>query len=184
MKSKINNLISFFSSNKINILLIISVVVLFVAMRLIPHIPNFTPVLSIGLYLGTFYKNKINSTLLLLAFMLISDSFLGFYPSIVFVYFGIISSIFIGSLNKNKSLLNSGSNVFLASTLFFVVSNFGVWLIDGFYVYNVEGLVLCYYKAIPFFKNEIMGNIFYSSILFGGKYVFDNYFEINKSLSN
>jgi len=183
MKYKINNLISFLTNNKINIFLILSIVIIFVAIRLIPHIPNFTPILSIGLFLGTFYKNKINSILLLLSFMLISDLFLGFYPSVIFVYAGIIGSILIGNTNKNQNILNSGMNVFFASSLFFIISNFGVWLVEGFYTLNSEGLSLCYTLAIPFFKNELMGNIFYSGILFGGKYLFDNYFETNKALS-
>lgn len=183
MKSKLNKLSSFFINNKINLFLILTVIVVFVTIRLIPHLPNFTPILSIGLFLGTFYKNKIYSSLILLTIMIISDLFLGLYSSIIFVYVGLIASIYIGSMNKNQSILYSGLNVFFASSLFFIISNFGVWLVDGFYTINFEGLTLCYTLALPFFKNELIGNIFYSGLLFGGKFVFDNYFETNKVLN-
>ena len=50
-------------------------------------------------------------------------------------------------------------SILLSSTSFFVISNFGVWLIG--YPKNLEGFILCYYMALPFFINTILGDLFY-----------------------
>ena len=55
-----------------------------------------------------------------------------------------------------------------ASTLFFVITNFGVWAFDGLYPRTFEGLVVCYIAAIPFFGNTLAGSLFYTAVLFGG----------------
>lgn len=55
-----------------------------------------------------------------------------------------------------------------SSVLFFVVTNFGVWAFDGLYPRTLEGLVVCYVAAIPFFANTLAGTLFYALLLFGG----------------
>ena len=70
-------------------------------------------------------------------------------------------------LNKLTLTRIIGSS-FLASILFFVISNFGVWLSDPDYPINSAGLLLCYEMALPFFKNTILGDLFYATIMFGG----------------
>ena len=54
-----------------------------------------------------------------------------------------------------------------ASIIFFLVSNFGVWLGNPMYPQNISGLMACYVTAIPFFGNTISGDLFYSAVLFG-----------------
>ena len=51
----------------------------------------------------------------------------------------------------------------MSSLLFFIVTNFGVWLTG--YPKTIEGFVLCYTLAIPFFINAIAGDLFFSYIL-------------------
>jgi len=60
-----------------------------------------------------------------------------------------------------KSL--SISNVVLASTLFFVMSNLGVWYF--YYPLTWAGLTSCFVLAIPFFVNALAGDLFYTSVL-------------------
>ena len=91
--------------------------------------------------------------------MAISDLYLGFYSISIWVY----SSFFIISLLglyfkeiKTKSIL-------ISSLVFFIVTNFGVWL-SG-YPLTLEGLLLCYTMAIPFFINSIVGDLFFSYVL-------------------
>ena len=57
----------------------------------------------------------------------------------------------------------SFTNVLLASTLFFVISNLGVWYF--YYPHNWGGLSTCFVLAIPFFVNAIAGDLFYTSVL-------------------
>ncbi len=46
--------------------------------------------------------------------------------------------------------------------VFFLISNFGVWLLSGMYEKNISGLINCYIVAIPFLKNTIISTIFFS----------------------
>jgi hypothetical protein len=54
-----------------------------------------------------------------------------------------------------------------ASTLFFLVSNFGVWVVSGMYSWTFAGLTSCYTLAIPFYRNTLAGDMLYSCLLFG-----------------
>ena len=55
-----------------------------------------------------------------------------------------------------------------SSVLFFVVTNFGMWLSSGIYPRNLAGLQACYVAAIPFLQNTVAGDLFYAALLFGG----------------
>jgi hypothetical protein len=54
-----------------------------------------------------------------------------------------------------------------SAIVFFTVSNFGVWLGGHFYPKTFTGLVECYVAAIPFFRNDLAGNLAYSAVMFG-----------------
>jgi len=61
-----------------------------------------------------------------------------------------------------------GGAALTSSVLFFVLTNFGVWLVSDLYPRTAAGLVGCYIAAIPFFRNTLAGNAFYTLVLFGG----------------
>ncbi len=153
-----------------NILLVIILTLFAVFSRLMPHPPNFTPLLAIALYSGFSFKNKF-LFIIPLTGMLISDFFLGYYSSIIWVYLSLLIMFYLGYILsskysfKNLILLSSVSSV-----LFFVVSNFGVWL-GGWYGYDFSGFITCYIAAIPFFHNTLFSTIIYASIFhFSYKY--------------
>ena len=102
--------------------------------RLIPHPPNFTPIIAVAILSGYFFKNIYISFLTLIISMLIADIFLGFHSNIFFVYISllIISYIFfkIGEKINYKNLIFYS---FFGSLVFFIISNFGVWLLGGLY---------------------------------------------------
>ena len=155
-----------------NILLVIILTLFAVFSRLMPHPPNFTPLLAIALYSGFSFKNKF-LFIIPLTGMLISDFFLGYYSSIIWVYLSLLIMFYLGYILsskysfKNLILLSSVSSV-----LFFVVSNFGVWL-GGWYGYDFSGFITCYIAAIPFFHNTLFSTIIYASIFhFSYKYSF------------
>jgi hypothetical protein len=54
-----------------------------------------------------------------------------------------------------------------ASVIFFIVSNFGVWFSGTMYPKDLSGLAACYIAGLPFFQNTILGDLVYSSLLFG-----------------
>jgi len=57
------------------------------------------------------------------------------------------------------------TSVLISSLIFFIVSNFGVWVLS--YPHTIEGLITCYTMAIPFFGYSILGDMAWSLILFG-----------------
>ncbi len=124
--------------------------------RLIPHPPNFTPITAIALFSTIHFKNKILTYLIPIIGLFISDLILGLSLVNLFVYLSFIAITFIGF--KFQKINNY--SILLSSTTFFIVSNFGVWILG--YPKTIEGLILCYYMALPFFVYTIMGDLFYS----------------------
>ena len=130
--------------------------------RLIPHPPNFAPITAMSLFAGAYFTRKQLAFIMPLLAMLISDLFLGFYTISVFVY---LSFAVITWLGQQKTMVTP-KLVLLGSVLFFLISNFGVWLL--YYPKTVDGLVTCFVLAIPFFVTSLLGDIFYSVIMVFG----------------
>ena len=143
-----------------------------VLFRIIPHAPNFTPMLTIALMSGMYVKNKF-SILLPILIMLISDLFIGSHITALWVYFSFAIICMIGYLIKNTALNILLSSI-LSSVIFFVVTNFGVW-ISGGYSYSFDGLITCYIMAIPFFKNTLISTLLFSAIFYSLYYFLDFY---------
>ncbi len=151
----------------------IIVVILGVVLRLVPHPANVAPITAIALFGGVVLPRKFGFILPIVA-VFISDWFIGFYGfTMIFVYGSYIISGLIGVyLRKSPSLVKGILGTFLASFGFFVVSNFGVWADPrSFYSHDFGGLIDCYFAAIPFFRNTIIGDLFYAGLFFGGYYV-------------
>jgi hypothetical protein len=115
-----------------------------------------------ALFSGVFFDKRTLGLLVPLSAMVISDLFLGFYTISIFVY---LSFFLITLFGRWMKKIHIGS-VLLASTLFFLISNLGVWLLA--YPLTVEGLITCFTLAIPFFGSAILGDVFYSLVLVYG----------------
>lgn len=143
------------------------IIVFAVALRLLPHPPNFAPIAALALFGGVYLDKKFALALPLIA-MAISDIFLGFSPSTPFVYGCFILTGLLGTwIRKRKTV----QNIFLASLassiLFFLVTNFGYWLSNSLYPKTFTGQLQAYYFALPFFRNTILGDLFYTTLFFG-----------------
>jgi hypothetical protein len=152
----------------------ISLILILAFARLIPHPPNFTPIIAVAIVSGYFFKNINLSLLTLLVAMLISDLFIGFYENVIFVYVSLLLITFVFHKISNKiNFKNLFIYGFAGSLVFFVVSNFGVWALGSPGVYdvaydkNLSGLIECYILAIPFF-----GNTFLSTLIFAYPAIF------------
>lgn len=155
--------------NKKNILLIIIISAAVLASRLIPHVPNFSPLASIILFAGVYGSSKKYFLLPLIA-LFISDLFLGFYKLEImlsvygsFVLIGLISLW----LKQRKGFFNIANSTLASALIFFLITNGAVWYFGSWYSHDLSGLLLCYNLAIPFFKSTLLSNIIYSSLLFG-----------------
>ena len=147
-----------------NILFITLFITVVALMRLIPHPPNFVPITAIAIFAGVKFDNIILAYAVPIAIMLISDFFIGFSSISLFVYLAFILITTYSYLIKNYSI----KNILLSSIIFFIITNFGVWFLPGGYPNNIEGLILCYTAAIPFFTYSIIADLFFSAILYYG----------------
>ena len=99
--------------------------------------------------------------------MIISDFYLGFHSTIYWVYFSLIFIALLGfSLRTKMNMLNGLLSGISGSVIFFIITNFGVWLLGDLYEKNINGLISCYYMAIPFFKNTLISTLFFSYLTF------------------
>ncbi|MBM3435031.1 MAG: hypothetical protein FJY07_02310 [Bacteroidetes bacterium] len=164
---------------------VITGVILFGAlMRLIPHWPNFTPIAAIALFGGAHIGKKHLAFIIPLAAMLLSDLILGLHQYMIAVYFSFAIVVGIGILLSRKlqtvtTLMASIS----ASLIFFIITNFAIWIGSPFYTQNISGLTECYTVALPFLFNGLMGDLFFSILFFGGFYLAQQRFPVLAKVS-
>ncbi|MCX6706364.1 MAG: hypothetical protein NTV24_04685 [Candidatus Woesebacteria bacterium] len=147
----------------------VSFIVIGALARLIPHAPNFTPVAAMALFGGT-HLNKKQAFIVPLLIMFISDLFICFdsLEMRIFVYGSFLITVLIGIFLKGRI---NFKNIILASLissiLFFVITNFAVWAFTPLYLKTFAGLVSCFTMALPFFRNTLLGDLFYTGAIFG-----------------
>ena len=133
------------------------------ASRFIPHPPNFTSLIALSFYIPALLGLRY-LPILILSFI-ITDLFIGFHGVTLFtwgsvVIIGLFSKYFI------KSILSRISGALIGAFVFFLITNFGVWSL-GTYGYTVEGFILCYTLAIPFFAYNLISTFIFSGIIEG-----------------
>ena len=141
---------------------LVSFVLIAALSRLIPHPPNFAPITAMSLFAGAYFSRKHLAYLVPILAMVVSDLFLGFYTISIFVYLSFALITWFGQ-RKNRV---TPKLVLLGSVSFFMISNFGVWLL--YYPKTIDGFLSCFTLAIPFFATSLLGDIVYSSILVYG----------------
>ncbi len=152
--------------------LVITGIILFAAvMRLLPHYPNFTPIAAIALFGGAYLGKRWLALFVPLFALFVSDLFLGFHGFMIPVYISFALVVLLGNLMRNNIRIPMVIGGSLAgSTLFFLLTNFAVWLGSPYYAQNIGGLMTCYTAAIPFYHVGILGDLFYNTLFFGSFY--------------
>jgi len=130
------------------------------ASRFIPHPPNFTSLLALSFYVPVLFGLRY-LPILLISFV-ITDLVIGYHFGTHWTWgsvflIGLISQLF------TKSLISRMSGALIGALIFFIVTNFGVW-VSGMYGYTFSGLISCYLLAIPFFTNSIISTIIFSAL--------------------
>jgi hypothetical protein len=101
---------------------------------------------------------------------LVSDLLIGFYNpkmmTAVYLSFALVVGIGL-YVRRKKSFSRILAGTFLGSVLFFLITNAAVWGFGTMYVLNLTGLLQSYSMAIPFFRNSLLGDLFYTGILVG-----------------
>lgn len=159
---------------------------------------GFAPQMAMALFAGAVIKDKKWAILLPLISMLISDAFYqllyvngissisGIYEGQLVNYALIAGLTVFGFLIKKISFLRIFSFSLAGSVLFFLVSNFTVWAAGAGFSRpkTFDGLMMCYYDGLAFFRdyglvngfygNLFLGDLFFCGVLFGSYYLLAN----------
>lgn len=187
-------------SNK-SIFVVIGLMVFGVFARLIPHIPNFTPTESITIFGAAYLGYRYLSYLLPLGLIYISDLIVNntiarmYFPDTnglvlysSYMMYTAIAIVTIVAFSKWMLRTINAKNVIitvLASTLiFFLLTNFSAWADPkSLYPANINGLIMAYIAGLPFLKISLVGNLVFSGVLFGSKYVFEHIFVDQQAIA-
>jgi len=151
----------------INVLIAICLVLAGVSLRVLPHPANFAPITAIAIFGGAMLPRRL-ALWAPLAAMMASDAIIGFHRLIpvtwgCFALIALASSYWMGK----PTVLRGASLAIGSSVFFFLVTNFAVWLWGGMYAHNLAGLSQCFTMALPFFRNTLLSDLFYTGALFG-----------------
>jgi hypothetical protein len=149
--------------------LAMGLVALDVVARLAPHAPNFTPVAASALFAGAVLRSRTLALAVPLAAMVISDLVLGWHDWRVMgvVYASVALPALLGMWGRARAAIVLVPLALSASLLFFATTNFAVWAFSGMYAHDLHGLMHCYVAALPFLQNTVIGDLFWTTLLFG-----------------
>ena len=134
-------------------------------MRLAPHAPNMVPIAAIAIFAGS-YLNKKAVPWVPLAIMVLSDLIIGLHGVVFYTWGAFIIIGFLGMrLRENRTPLRILGTTVSASLIFFVITNFGVFL--AWYPQTWQGFTTCYIKALPFLRNTMISNVAFAFVFFG-----------------
>ena len=166
-------------------ILIFGITTSLIVSRLIPHAPNFTSSLAGFLFGAVVIRKNIAGFVLLFGYFLadlvinnmvypsdtiqwLSSGFEWFFTSFLIIFFA--NKLFTAyGYNPTKII---GLSI-MSSLIFFVFSNFAVWVGSILYSSDLAGLSACFIAAIPFFMNELAGTLFYSCMFFGVYWIYE-----------
>ncbi len=135
--------------------------------RLMPHPPNLTPLIAMALFAGAWLSPSL-AIALTVATMLVGDVAIGWVPQNLMGYVGLAAIVGLGHWvrARQRPLVLAGTAV-AGSTLFFLLSNFGVWLEGWLYPRTLDGLLACYTAGLPFYRRQLAGDLAYTALFFG-----------------
>ena len=139
----------------------IGVFLVLASSRFIPHPPNFTALIALGFYIPVFFGLRF-VPIVAICFA-VTDIFIGFHSTTLFTWGSIL---FIGYISKffTKSILFRIIGALSGAVAFFVITNFGVWIVGG-YEKSLYGLMMCFALAIPFFTYTLLSTLLYSFLI-------------------
>ncbi len=162
--------------------------------RWLPHPPNFAPMTAMTLFGAAAISDRRLAVLTPFLALFVSDLGLevlyrldlwprwGLYSGMWMVYCAYLPVMALGWLIRGRrTFIPIAGATFAGSLVFFLVSNFGVWMGND-YPHTADGLARCYELAIPFFGNSLLGDLCYSTVLFGGLALAERYLPLVREL--
>lgn len=131
--------------------------------RLLPHPPNFTTLGSSALFAGGKLPRPWNY-LLPLAALALTDLIIGLHGTMPYVYGSVALIIWLGErfLKKEPTTRRLLVIALASSTLFFLITNFGVWASTTMYPKTAAGLLESYLMGLPFWRNMLAADVIFT----------------------
>jgi hypothetical protein len=163
-------------------LFIVTMIFTAATMRMVPHWPNFTPIAAMALFGGAYFNRKYLAFLVPLVAMFLSDLILGLHTTMIAVYAAFAVTVLIGfSISRKPRAWNIALASVASTIVFFLITNFAAWLGSPSYPQTFGGLLESYGAGliflndgsygISFFLNSLLGDLFYTSVMFGVFYL-------------
>lgn len=146
---------------RINLKIALSIFLALAVSRFIPHPPNFTSLIALSFYVPAIFGSRY-MPVVLLSFVF-TDIVIGFHNTLLFTWGSVI---FIGIFSRyfTKSILTRISGALTGALIFFIITNFGVW-VSGMYQANLNGLVESYVMGLPFFGYSLVSTFIFGSLI-------------------
>ena len=145
-----------------------------VATRLLPHVPGVLPVAASGLFAARYLRIPVLALVVPLLGMALSDVALpGEDWRIALVGFVAISIPALAGIftRRWRGAWPIAAAMVACSLIFFLLSNAAVWAFSGMYPLTWQGLTQCYIAALPFLDKTVLGDLFWTAVLFGGAWL-------------
>jgi hypothetical protein len=135
----------------------------------------FTPIAAVTIFAGYYFARWPIAILVPVACLAISDLALPAYDQLgvlTVTYAAMVLPVWLGRSLRQESH-PAGTAVrwiccgLLPAAIFFLTTNFAVWLFKSHYEKTLGGLTECYLAAVPFFRTMLVGDVFYLVVIFG-----------------
>jgi len=133
--------------------------------RLVPHPPNFTPILAGAIFMPFMVQRSFGMAIPILI-MLISDLIIGFHGLMIWTYGSLVLITFLSYQLVDKKFLNLFKVALASPLIFYLLTNFGVWLTTAMYSNDFVGLITAYTMGLPFLANSLLSTILFSSCFY------------------
>lgn len=165
-------------------MLVYALIALGIVLRLVPHLPNVAPITGLALFCGVYMKGK-QALWVPITAMIVSDAFLG--SESLTTRLSVYGSFFLIGLiglylRSRKNVHTIIASSLIGSGIFYLVTNFAFLYPSNMYSHNWQGVMVSYFNALPFFRNTILGDLFYTGFFFG-VYELALYVNRNKTLA-
>lgn len=135
---------------------------------------NFTPLAAVTAMGGFYFRRWLPAVLLPVGVLAISDLILPSHVSLpvqASVHLMMMLPLVLGRRARQSNGWRRagwlGACGVAPATAFFIVTNFAVWLFQSDYAASLAGLIDCYFRALPFYRSMLTGDLFYATVLFG-----------------
>ena len=145
-----------------------------VAARLLPHAAGVWPFAASALFAGRMLRIPGLAVIVPLAAVLLSNVALAGddWRITLAVCAAITLPAFAGMLIRRwPGAVPVIAAVLSCSLIFFVATNFAVWAFSGMYPLTWQGLTQCFIAALPFLDKTVLGDLFWTAVLFGGAWL-------------